>query len=66
MEKAPGFNKRLKMLDEIRKVIQTDKDVEDFYQLIQATKENMQSVTGKKLSVNRKQEKRTTTKVLLS
>lgn len=47
MEKAPGFNKRLKMLDEIRKVIQTDKDVEDFYQLIQATKENMQSVTGK-------------------
>lgn len=47
VEKTPGFNKRLQMLDEIRKVIQTDQDVENFYQLIQATKENMQSVTGK-------------------
>lgn len=47
MERTPGFNKRLQMLDEIRKVIQTDQDVENFYQLLQATKDNMQSVTGK-------------------
>lgn len=51
-EKRSGYQKRIGMLMEMKRMALVDKDVESFGQNIKATHENIQSVTGKSFQRN--------------